>query len=265
MPQKLQNILLGLAIASALCTASVSEASVTSYSSAAAFDAAMTGLTTTSYANDGTGGFPSGYTSVYGASPNEGVGYGTKPIPFTGGSVALPNAYIWNTVAMFGAGSSAVNNAYGSNDFLLNWITPGTETFTFSSPIYGFAMNGGGFVNNLGNGTYPDSPLALTFNFSGQSQTVSFSQPMVYLISSGVGWASTNEPLTYMAFSSTTPFSSMTVTDTSGGFSTQDITIASGITSTTSTSTSPAPIPRSALLMALGLGLIAAGFFKRSA
>ena len=255
MPQNLQNILLGLAITGVLCAASVSEAGVTSYSSAAAFDAAMTGLTTTSYANDGASGFPSGYTSLFGSYPNQYAAYGSNPVPFAGGTVTLPNAYIWSNLATFGASSPASNNAYGSNDFLLNWTTPGTETFTFSSPIYGFAMNGGGFVKNSGTGTFPDSPLALTFNFSGQSQTIGFSQPMVY--DSGQ-WVSTNEPLTYMAFSSTTPFSSMTVTDTGGGFSTQDITLATGMASSISvSSTAPIPIPASLPLLLLGMvGLV---------
>ena len=249
MPQNLQNILLGLAIASILCTASVSKASVTTYSSAAAFDAAMNGdmavLSSTSYSGLTTGA--NGFPFVGGISGSTGNAVGTYPtyqystdVPFTGGTLAgLQN------VNVYGYG---FNNTSFPGSFLGNEGNGSSFSLNFANPVYGFAIDFGLFHNFYG----IPSPI-LSFSFAGGSVTATLP-----------GYMSNNPsiPVTYEGFGSDTPFTSVAIVDSSQSFSMSDITVATASQQTSSTTTS-VPSPASILLLAAGsLWLKRAGAFK---
>jgi hypothetical protein len=253
----LKTLLASLLISAGVLASSGAGASVTTYSSVTAFDAAMTGLTTTSYVNDGSGGAPPGYSSVSGTSPNQWFYYSTKPIAFNGGDFQMGAGYDWNNVSLFGVSSA---NAYGSSNYVANWAAPGIDTINFSSPVYGFALNGGVMVNAISGSGYAQTPASLGFTFGGSSATVNFADVMTYLNSSS-NWTSTGQPLQFMGFSSSTPFTSVSVSDPYGGFSTQNITIATGTAQTVSSATTTTvPEPGSIVLLMLGgLGFIGAG------
>jgi hypothetical protein len=244
----LKTTLSALAVAAGLAASAGAQATITTYSSASAFDAAMTGLTTTNYA---TYVAPSGYSMRYSGGGTTSYNYGTAPIAFNGGSFIFGNGYDWNNVAMFGGASY---NVYGASNFVANWYGTGNDTINFSSPIYGFALNGGGLGAPAPGGQQAAETLG--FAFGGATATIALPNALTY-VNSGTGqWTSTGQPLTYMAFSSDTPFTSVSITDPFGTFSTQSITIATGAAQTVS-ATSTVPEPGSIALLMLGsLGIV---------
>ena len=246
MLKKVKIALLGFAAVTALFTASVSEAGISMYTTSSAFDAAMTGLTltTTSYANDGASGFPPGYQSVTGSSPYQQAYYGTASIAFAGGGFSLPNGYLMNNVTTFG--STGVN-PYGANDFVSNWMTnTGSETINFTTPVTGFSLDGGVLAN------LSEQSGAASLGFSLGGYEAIFSMPNVLTAVSGGKWSSTGQPLSFMGISSDTPFTSITINDSQGNFSTADITIAT-TSAVTSASTTAVPAPGSIALLLLAL------------
>jgi hypothetical protein len=240
----LKTTLSALAIAAGLFASAGAQATITTYSSATAFDAAMTGLTTTSYATAGTTGFPSGYSSLNGTAPNQYAIYGTNPIAFSGGSFSGTSMRIANNSNIFAP------NLVGY--VLVSISGSGTEQINFNSPVYGFAMDAGAEANWGG----IVSPY-LSFSFAGSSATVGFSN-----------WFNTSPNYgapAFVGFSSDTAFSVVNITDPSNGFATQDITIATGAAKTISAATTTVPEPASIALLMLGsLGFIGAGRSSKS-
>jgi hypothetical protein len=151
----LKTTLSALAVAAGLFASAGAQATITTYSSATAFDAAITSETTTSWVGGGS------------SVPL------TSPVPFAGGNFSgSSNFYLFvaNQITAMPKGFLG-NNAGGS---LLS--------INFSNPVYGFALNYG-LINNW-SGT--SNPNFLSFTIGGTT----FSETLPYLGQPGQIYAS---------------------------------------------------------------------------
>jgi hypothetical protein len=238
-------------VASILLLSSAAQASITSYTSSAAFDAALSGLSSTSYAAAATTGFPSGSTGVYGSGATAYASYGANPIGFNGGSILMPAGYIWSNPAIFGNPSA---NAFGTTDYAVNWgLTTSTMvTLNFSTPVYGFYIDGGVLMNSSTGGT---GPTNLVFTIGTDTSTVNLSDVMM-----SNSFVSTGQPITFMGFSAPIQFSSVAIANPQGNLAIQDITVATSLGATSASSLS---VPEPSTLALLAAGPIGVTRFRR--
>ena len=235
-----------LALLGMLGMTSVSQASMMTYTSASSFDSAMTGLVTTSYAANGSE--PSGYSGVGSTGGATGYYYDSVPVTFNGGQFAGSTTFEISNNTFFWGNTTA---SPFTGNFLYNRRGGTALTINFNNPVYGFALDFALQQNWNGSVGYP----GLTVTYAGSPVDVSvpgYTTTYVY-----PGWVATGVPASYEGFASSTPFTSVSIYDPSMGFSTSDITVASGINGSTLTggtlvasTTAPIPSPGTLVLLA---------------
>lgn len=237
----LKTVAIAMMVFTGLLMATTARATITSYSSAATFDAAMT-------ANSGVSGTTT--TAFNGISSGSLVNFVGGTIGFSSGSSTGNNSYQFDCGS---CGSYQAQTAVASpyTGYFLMSFGSTSETFHFTSPVYGFSFDGGLVWDYSTRG---QSAGSLTFTIGGSSDTVNFSNVMTYF--EGSYYAKTGQPIEYMGFSSDTPFTSATITDPVAGFSAQNITVATAIAVSNSTTTIPEPPSFPLLIVGGGWGTI---------
>jgi PEP-CTERM motif len=188
-----------LGAAMALGAATQASATIVAYSTLAGFQAATTGNSTITF--DGLSGC-CGDTS-FGNSLTQG-----------GVTFTQPDSRLF-VIAPGGYGTSGLTSDYLNNNGG-NFSPSSIVGVSFASPVYGFAADIGS-VYNWGGTSDP----TITFNFASGSG--SFTLPN-YLISS-------NNTLNFIGFTSSSPFTTITINDPTSGLAIDNFTSATGLQS----------------------------------
>ncbi len=167
---------------------SIANATVTSYSTWGAYNAATSGNTTIDFEAQQSNVNP----TYYGSS-------------LTVGGVTFSD----NEPRLFVLSGGYYGDSFTSN-YLNNNARGSQIDVSFANPVYGFAMDLG-TIYNWGGG-----PLQLTFNFAGSSETINLPGE---LYNSG--------PLTFSGFTSDSAFSSISISDPTNGLAIDNFTFAS--------------------------------------
>jgi hypothetical protein len=190
-------------------------ATITNYGSQAVFDAAA--------ANETFGNF-----EAFSTNPIDNpIGYSltTNGATFTGPGARL-----------FMIGPALYNTTGVPHPFLNNNDGAGGIVITFASPVYGFSVSAGilaDFANS--------SSLTETFDFAGTSNAVTFPADLL----------DSNTPLTFVGFSSNTPFTSVSIVDPASGLALENFAYTTAPMSSSS-------VPEPATLALLGFGFLGA-------
>ena len=188
----MNKVLRAIAVLAAMTAGSVTHATVTSYSTWGAYNAATSSNTTIDFEAQQTSG-GSGGATYYGSS-------------LTVGGVTFTD----NADRLFVLSAGYYGDPFTSN-YLNNNAVGSQINVNFVNPVYGFAMDLG-TIYNWGGG-----PLQLTFNFAGSSETINL--PGV-LNNHGA-------PLSFSGFTSDSAFSSISISDPTNGLAIDNFTFAS--------------------------------------
>ena len=185
----------GLAAALLLSGITSSQADVVSYATLADFKAATTGNSTITF--DGN---PANVGATYYSS-------------LTIGDVTFSQDPWSSHLFVF---SPVYNLTLGlTSDYLVNNAGPDVVGVSFANPVYGFAADIGSYYN------WSHATPRITFDFAGSSQ--SFTLPN-YLFQ-------TSNTLNFVGFTSTTPFSKISISDGTNGLVIDNFNSATGLQS----------------------------------